>query len=297
MSAPPQLGVVDILTGSSPPRSVRAMWASVAGVATAATVATVTQVASHASGAATAITSLSGVSSVSRHSPRGPGLAHASAEASVPRVARPREENVGVVDGSRMLERCLKGDPIAVRKLVDEWTPVIQARAARAILRRRAHREQRRGLEQEVEELTQEVFASLFADDARALRAWDPARGLSLKNFVGLLAEREIANILQSGRRRPWSEDRTVDASLEDYAGVTPDAEAPVAARELFVRIFARLQQELSPQGLELFQMLLVEERAVEDVCAATGLSRDAVYAWRSRLPKLVRRLASEILT
>ena len=296
MSAPPQ--VVDILTGSSPPRSVRSMWASVAGVATAATVATVAQVASHASGAAAAgVASLSGVSSVSSRSTRGPGLAHASAEASVPRVARAREENVGVVDGSRMLERCLKGDPIAVRKLVDEWTPVIQARAARAILRRRAHREQRRGLEQEVEELTQEVFASLFADDARALRAWDPARGLSLKNFVGLLAEREIANILQSGRRRPWSEDRTVDASLEDYAGVTPDAEAPVAARELFVRIFARLQQELSPQGLELFQMLLVEERAVEDVCAATGLSRDAVYAWRSRLPKLVRRLASEIST
>jgi DNA-directed RNA polymerase specialized sigma24 family protein len=290
MSAPPQ--VVDILASASPPRSSRAMWVSVAGVATAATVATAAPAASVAS-----VASLPGVSSVSSRSPRGPGLAHASAEASVPRVARAREENGGVVDGSRMLERCLKGDPVAVRKLVDEWTPVIQARAARAILRRRAHREQRRGLEQEVEELTQEVFASLFADDARALRAWDPARGLSLKNFVGLLAEREIANILQSGRRRPWSEDRTVDASLEDYAGVTPDAEAPVAARELFGRIFARLQQELSPQGLELFQMLLVEERAVEDVCAATGLSRDAVYAWRSRLPKLVRRLASEIST
>lgn len=210
---------------------------------------------------------------------------------------RDLDRRAAVVDGSRMLERCLKGDPIAIRKLVDEWTPIIQARAARAILRRRAHREQRRGLEQEVEELTQEVFASLFADDARALRAWDPARGLSLKNFVGLLAEREIANILQSGRRRPWSEDRTVDSSVEDYAGVTQDAEAPVAAREMFGRILERLKEELSPQGLELFHMLMVEERAVEDVCAATGLSRDAVYAWRSRLPKLVRRLAKEIST
>jgi RNA polymerase sigma-70 factor (ECF subfamily) len=196
-----------------------------------------------------------------------------------------------------MLERCLKGDPIAVRALVDDWTPVIQARAARAILRRRAHREQRRGLEQEVEELTQEVFASLFADGARTLRTWDPARGLSLRNFVGLVAEREIANILQSGRRRPWSEDRTVDAAVEDVAGVSPGPEAPVAARQLFVRILARLREELSPQGFKLFEMLLIEERPVEDVCAETGLSRDAVYAWRSRLPKLVRRLANDLST
>lgn len=202
-----------------------------------------------------------------------------------------------VIRGAPMLSRCLQGDPVAVRALVDELTPVIQARAARAIYRRHAHRSQRRDLEQEVEELTQEVFASLFARDAATLRSWDPSRGLSLRSFVSLVADREISNILQSGRRRPWSEVKTVDNDVEDYAGTTASPETPVAAREIVARLLAKLRIELSPQGYRLFELLLLDERSVEEVCTETGLSRDAVYAWRSRLPKLVRRCAEEILS
>src|SRR5687768_1618744 len=76
-------------------------------------------------------------------------------------------------------------------------------------LARRMVKARGRDLRQEVEDLTQEVFVALFADDARALRLWDPARGASLANFVGLLAEREVASILRSGRRSPWTEDPT----------------------------------------------------------------------------------------
>jgi hypothetical protein len=42
-------------------------------------------------------------------------------------------------------------DAAAARVLVDELTPIIRARAVRALLRHRAHREERRALEQEVE--------------------------------------------------------------------------------------------------------------------------------------------------
>ncbi len=195
-----------------------------------------------------------------------------------------------------MLTRCLQGDPAAVRALVDELTPVLQARAARAIFNRYAHRAQRRDLKQDVEELTQEVFASLFANDAATLRSWDEARGLSLRNFVGMVADREIANILKSGRRRPWSEVRTVEADDEHHAGTTGGPETPLAAREIVVQVLSKLREGLSAQGYRLFELLLIDERSVEEVCTETGLSRDAVYAWRSRLPKLVRRYAEEIL-
>src|SRR5439155_4547154 len=166
----------------------------------------------------------------------------------------------------------------------------------RAILRRREHRAQR-NLGQEVEELTQEVFLVLFADAARVLRAWDPARGLSLRNYVGMVAEREIADILQSGRRRPWNERRTAEEPTEAEIGTSPGPEAKVVARELFTSVIAQLRQELSPKGFELFEMLFVDDCPVEDACAATGMSRDAIYAWRSRLPKIVRRIADAIST
>jgi hypothetical protein len=39
----------------------------------------------------------------------------------------------------------------------------------------------------------------------------------------------------------------------------------------------------------------MVEERTIVDVCEATGMTTDAVYAFRSRLGKLVRRLVDEL--
>ena len=144
--------------------------------------------------------------------------------------------------------------------------------------------------------MTQEVFASLFADDAKALRAWDPARGLSLVNFVGIIAEHQVASIFRSGRRRPWSEDLVADNDFEStIAESERGPEKTVASRQSFALLLDRLRAELTPRGFELFHRLFIEEASVESVCASTGMSTDAVYAWRSRLPKIVRKIAVAI--
>ena len=56
-------------------------------------------------------------------------------------------------------------------------------------------------------------------------------------------------------------------------------------------RLYERLRETLTPLGLRLFELLYVEERSVEEVCAATTLSADAVYAWRSRLRRTAQGL------
>lgn len=74
-------------------------------------------------------------------------------------------------------------------------------------------------------------MVSLFTDQGRALRAWDPARGLSLENFVGFVAERQIASILRTAKRSPWTEDPT----LEGDCCATPGPRCcrrPTSARE-----------------------------------------------------------------
>jgi hypothetical protein len=60
------------------------------------------------------------------------------------------------------------------------------------------------------------------------------------------------------------------------------------------VRLLERLREQLSPRGLELFQRLIVDDEPIEALVTATGLTRDALYQWRSRLVKLVRQLAAE---
>ena len=185
------------------------------------------------------------------------------------------------------LRAAVSGDEAAVTQLLDVVLPVIQARVARALLRRAAGRG--RAIEQEVADLTQEVFVALFADDAKALRGWDPERGLSLANFVGLLAERRAASLLRTKHRNPWSEEPQGD-DLE--TGVIPEGQMPdaqVGSRQLLERLLEELRGSLSPQGLELFYRLYVDEQAVAEICEQTGLSTDAVYKWRSRLRQAAR--------
>jgi RNA polymerase sigma factor (sigma-70 family) len=196
------------------------------------------------------------------------------------------------------IDRALSGDATAIGALVDRLTPIVQARVARALTRRHAEARGRR-IRQEVEDMTQEVFLALFDQDGRALRAWDPDRGASLENFVGLVAERQVASILRSGRRSPWVEDPTTKDELvavvveEDGGPSSPEHAA--ADRELLAAMLDALRVRLSPLGLEMFRHLFVEQADVPEICARTGLQAGAVYAWRTRLRKIAQTIAEDL--
>lgn len=192
-----------------------------------------------------------------------------------------------------LVERALTHDREALRSLVDALTPVIQGRVARGLLRR-ASASPGRSIRQEVEDLTQEVFVALFADGGKALRAWEPGRGLSLVNFVGFVAERQVASILRTARRSPWTEDPTLAEELDSPAEA-PNAEVRINSQQTLEALLERMREELSPLGLSLFEELFVRQRDVAEVCERMGMSRDAVYAWQSRLGKVVRRIGAEL--
>src|SRR6185295_1197582 len=194
-------------------------------------------------------------------------------------------------DTCALVRDALAGDQDALTRLVAVLTPVIQARVARPLLARQPYLGPGRNVRQEVEDQTQDVFLSLFEKDGRVLRSWEAERGLSLENFVGLVAERHVVSSLRSGKRNPWKEEPVL---LEDLDGASPDRdpEKVTAIRELLRLVLERLREELSPLGRHLFELLFVHELSVPETMAASGLSADAVYAWRSRL----RHLAQEIL-
>lgn len=196
---------------------------------------------------------------------------------------------------SSLVQDAVSRDPRALRQMVDALTPVIRARALRVLRRRGLGR--RQDLEDEVLDLTQQVFVALLTGDGRLLRSWDPARGLSLQNFVGLVAEQVAAAALRGrggGRRR----DEPVPP--EDLEGSGADSsrspERLVASQEMITAVFAAARARLSGQGLALFEWLFVEGRTVDEVCADARMSADAVYAWRSRLGRLVQSIAVELL-
>ncbi|MEP7126193.1 MAG: hypothetical protein ABJE95_34995 [Byssovorax sp.] len=191
------------------------------------------------------------------------------------------------------IQKALDGERDAARSLVDELSPVIQARIVRS-LARRSEAAGGRDVRQEVRDLTQHMFLLLFADGGRVLRQWDPARGSSLQNFVGLVVEREAASILRRRRRNPWGEHPTEDEDFERMSHAAPGPESQTISRDLLRRAIVRARARLSDRGLALFQWIIVEDRSVEEVCALANMTPEAVYAWRSRLARLLREIAAE---
>jgi RNA polymerase sigma factor (sigma-70 family) len=191
------------------------------------------------------------------------------------------------------IEKVGRRDPHAVRAMVTKLTPLIHATVARRLLRARG----RGGWDahQEVKDFVQQVMAVLFGDGARVLRQWDPARGRSFTSYVCLIAEREVLSTLRTRARNPWAEepieiDADVDLSDEGEAG----PESVVASREALATIVRVIEERLKDRGLELFQLLVVEERPVEEVAEIAGMTAGAVYAWHGRFRRMVHEILRE---
>ena len=187
------------------------------------------------------------------------------------------------------LEGSLEGDEAALRFLVEQLTPVIARRVIRSLIRcgRPAT-----GCRDLIRDLTQDVFLDLFEKDARILRGWNPEKGLSLENFVGLVAERRTLRRLSRPQYEPPLAEPAGKAASRP--GGEADPERQTLARADWEGLLDRVQERASPLGWRLFQLLFVEERSVAEIEEETHLRRDAIYAWRSRLRKLVRGLYEE---
>ena len=150
-------------------------------------------------------------------------------------------------------------------------------------------------MDQDLGDMCQEVFVVLFADGARVLRQWNPDRGASLLNFVGLVAEREVISILRSRRRSPFTEDPTETDELDSMSDPSPAGETRALVRDELERVLDELRLRLSPEGLHLFYVLVVEERDIDTLSKELGLERNTLYVRRSRLRKLVHRIREEL--
>ena len=204
---------------------------------------------------------------------------------------RPLEERLN----QETITRVLSGDRRAVRGFVEAVTPVIQARVARVLLGAN-HGGNPARVREEVADLCQEVFGLLFKNSGRVLGQWESEKGLSVKNYVGLVAHRYAVSALRSKRRNPFTEEPTESEEFDTLAQPGGSGEAAIISRDLLKKVFSQTEESLSEMGRALFRLIFVEEREVGEIVELMNMSEAAVYAWRSRLSKAVRR-QYELLT
>lgn len=128
----------------------------------------------------------------------------------------------------------------------------------------------------------------LLANDGAVLRRWDPARGLGFVGFVRFVGRRHIIDRLRSRGANIRERSEPPDV-LEGFAGASPPPEPQVAARRRLDRFLTELRQRVDTRSMVLFDLVYLRDLPVEEVCASVGMTRDAVYAWRSRFKHTIR--------
>ena len=131
-----------------------------------------------------------------------------------------------------------------------------------------------------------------FFFQAYYLKSWDPARGASLENSVGLIAERKVIAHLRRGSLPVASnppEDHVSDPDRK--AGPQPGT----VSKHLLQGLIEHLRKDLSPLGFTLFELLFIWEGTVREVSADLGMKPDAVRKWRTRLRAAAHRWRNEM--
>ncbi len=170
--------------------------------------------------------------------------------------------------------------PTLDRALVDRLQPVLRARVRR-FTRRRPDR--RIGIEDE-DDLVQSAWLRLVGDDGRRLRAFDPARGVTLEGYVGVVTERLLIDRLRGRQAR--RDEAALDHLCEREA-CSPEAQA--LDREALAGLWAHLEATLPERGVQVARLLHHEQRSADEAARALGVTKQVVANWKHRIKRAAR--------
>lgn len=200
-----------------------------------------------------------------------------------------------MIDDRALLEAAVEEDAATPRRgptgprvheLVAFLRPVVQARVTLALLRH-ARGRMIDDLVAYREDYAQSNLARLFERDWRDLRRWDRDRGLSLKNWVGMLVGDRMKDELRAIKRSPWlHQAHNAEFFAALAGGDRPDREVEVA--EWWAATKATVLEGETELGRTMFELLFESDRSVAEIAELTGLSDAAIYQWRSRIRRTV---------
>ncbi len=198
-------------------------------------------------------------------------------------------------EAEAILADAFAGHPPAIRQLIEDLGPVVRARVRRVLSRNPARVP---CLNQDIDELVQETFLVLFADDSLLMRRWDPERGMSLPNYVGQIAEREAGRYLRArsaAKRRGEELTAPDDLTMQRAPDGGDLADEQLEREQRHRDLLRRLRETLTPESFLVFDLLFVRLLSAPEVAQMLGCEIQAVYTRRSRIRSTLRKLLSEL--
>lgn len=185
------------------------------------------------------------------------------------------------------LAACIGGRRAAQAAFVERFTGLVHHFVVSTLRRTRGAAPDAR-----VEDLCQDVFVSLLADDCRRLRMYRGDRGCSVASWVRVITVRHVLNAVR--RDRPQT-------SLDDARAPTLPDPCPDPLERLLDRAdrarfdaLIALADGLSPRDRLLLELIYLRGMAAPEIAAALQVSRGVVYVRKNRLLGRLREAARQ---
>jgi RNA polymerase sigma-70 factor, ECF subfamily len=147
----------------------------------------------------------------------------------------------------------------------------------------------------DVRDIYAELCLQLLGNDKRRLRQFDPARGTSLRAWLGVLARHAAFDFLRQRRRQPTVRWKDETLQLESVDSEAPDALNICCTRER-VRIFATLVDELSARDREFVELYFYEGLDPEQTAERLGICVGTVYSKKHKIRARIESLLGKRL-
>lgn len=191
--------------------------------------------------------------------------------------------SAGVVDADlALVRRLLLRDGRAWRAFHRRFEPLVLAAVGKVVRRCRVCRDG-----SDVDEIRAALFASLVEDDMRKLRRFDPSRGC-LDGWLHRLATHAAWDHVRARTRQ--CRGATGESALAELLAADDDSFHKLDIKRCTLRVQEALRALPEPDRC-FAELLLLEERAPEQVAAIMNLAIETVYTKKSRLQARLRRL------
>ena len=192
-----------------------------------------------------------------------------------------------------IVNQAIAGERFAIRRLIRLLTPVIQSSVAHVLTRTNSDFSNR-NIHSEVADYCQDIFMILFKSDSKILRSWDQKKGMSLNSFISLIAKRRVISALRQNQVTLRLDDKIIEQKIESHRNV-PDIETQFIDRQLLLSIISHLKSDISELGYDLFVQLFLFERTPEEISIKTGISKNSIYVWKSRLRNKAKNILKNL--
>lgn len=179
----------------------------------------------------------------------------------------------------------LSGSRPALARLWRHYQPLVRAAVAR--------RAAAFGRQHELDELCQEVWVRLLANDRRLLRYFDPERG-AFGPFVQLLADQQAQQALRAELRHAWG--RTSVESIDRAQWHDYEERGSTLVRSLWTRRLVRhAQHALDARDYALLVRHTAGGLEITELARELGTSCNALYKRHDRLRTKLDRLVATL--